>query len=83
MRQAGQSPMRSGLGLTFVINIVITLTIPGISIGGHFGGAAVGAICGAVVLAPNNRLRPKLLGVVVPIVISAALIYGAVIFVNA
>ena len=83
MRQAGQNPMRSGLGLTFVINIVITLAIPGISIGGHFGGAAVGAICGAVVLAPNKRLIPKTLGVVVPIVISAALIYGAVIFVNA
>ena len=83
MRQAGQNPMRSGLGLTFVINIVITLAIPGISIGGHFGGAAVGAICGAVVLAPNKRLIPKTLGVVVPIVISAALIYAAVIFVNA
>jgi len=59
------------------------LAIPGISIGGHFGGAAIGAICGAVALAPNKRLIPKTLGVVVPIVISAALIYAAVIFVNA
>ncbi|MCX6536391.1 MAG: rhomboid family intramembrane serine protease, partial [Actinobacteria bacterium] len=62
MRHEGLNPMRSGLGITFVINLVITLTIPGISIGGHFGGAIAGAICGAVVLAPNSWRLPKWLG---------------------
>ena len=83
MRHEGLNPMRSGLGVTFVINLVITLTIPGISIGGHFGGAAIGAICGAVVLAPISWRLPKWLGIVVPCLLSSALIYFAVNFVNA
>ena len=83
MRHEGLNPMRSGLGITFVINLVITLTIPGISIGGHFGGAAIGAICGAVVLAPTSWRLPKWLGIVLPCLLSSALIYFAVNFVNA
>ena len=83
MRHEGLNPMQSGLGLTFVINLVITLTIPGISIGGHFGGAAIGAICGAVVLAPASWRLPKWLGIVLPCLLSSALIYFAVNFVNA
>lgn len=83
MRHEGLNPMRSGLGITFAINLVITLTIPGISIGGHFGGAIAGAICGAVVLAPNSWRLPKWLGIVVPCLLSSALIYFAVYFVNA
>ena len=83
MRHEGLNPMQSGLGLTFVINLVITLTIPGISIGGHFGGAAIGAICGAVVLAPTSWRLPKWLGIVLPCLLSSALIYFAVNFVSA
>ena len=83
MRHEGLNPMRSGLGITFAINLVITLTIPGISIGGHFGGAIAGAICGAVLLAPNSWRLPKWLGIVVPCLLSSALIYFAVYFVNA
>ena len=83
MRHEGLNPLQSGLGVTFAINLVITLTIPGISIGGHFGGAIAGAICGAVVLAPQNSRLPKWLGIVVPCLLSSALIYFAVTFVNA
>lgn len=83
MRHEGLNPMQSGLGLTFVINLVITLTIPGISIGGHFGGAAIGAICGAVVLAPTSWRLPKWLGIVLPCLLSSALVYFAVNFVKA
>ena len=83
MRHEGLNPLQSGLGITFAINLVITLTIPGISIGGHFGGAIAGAICGAVVLAPNSWRLPKWLGIVVPCLLSSALIYFAVNFVNA
>ncbi len=83
MRHEGLNPMRSGLGVTFVINLVITLTIPGISIGGHFGGAAIGAICGAVVLAPASWRLPKWLGLVVPCLLSSALVYFAIDFINA
>ena len=83
MRHEGLNPLQSGLGITFAINLVITLTIPGISIGGHFGGAIAGAICGTVVLAPNSWRLPKWLGIAVPCLLSSALVYFAVNFVNA
>ena len=82
MRQQGANPLRTGLGLTFAINVVITLTIPGISVGGHFGGAAVGALCGAVLLAPPQWRVPKWVGIALPCIVSVALIFVAVRFVN-
>ena len=82
MRQQGANPLRTGLGLTFAINVVITLTIPGISVGGHFGGALVGASCGAVLLAPPRWRIPKWVGIALPCIVSVALILVAVRFVN-
>lgn len=46
LRRQGINPMRTGIGMTFVLNLVITLAIPGVSVGGHFGGAIVGALGG-------------------------------------
>ena len=59
LRQRGVNPMQTGLGLTFVINLLITLAIPGVSIGGHFGGALAGALCGSVALAPTRWRLPS------------------------
>lgn len=72
MARRGANPMSTGLGATFAINIAITLAIPGISIGGHFGGAIVGAACGAVMLAPARRQPPRWVQAIVPIAIGAA-----------
>jgi membrane associated rhomboid family serine protease len=53
----GISIWQSGLGLTLVINIVFSLSIAGISIGGHIGGFVGGAICGWLYLELAERRR--------------------------
>ena len=75
MRQQGANPFNSGLGMTFAINIVLTLAIPGISIGGHFGGALAGALCGFVILAPSRVKIPEFVQYATPILVGAAAIY--------
>jgi membrane associated rhomboid family serine protease len=67
MRQRGVNPLQTGLGLTFLINIGFTLAIPNISVGGHFGGALVGAACGIFVLAPAQWRLPRWIEFVMPI----------------
>ena len=69
MRQRGVNPLQTGIGLTFVINIGLTLAIPNISVGGHFGGAIAGAACGVFVLAPAHWRLPKWTEYMMPIVI--------------
>ena len=69
MRQRGVNPLQTGLGLTFLINIGLTLAIPNISVGGHFGGALVGAVCGIFVLAPAQWRLPRWTEFVMPLAI--------------
>jgi len=47
-RQRGIAIMQSGLGFLILINLGFTLTVPGVSIGGHLGGLIGGALCGFV-----------------------------------
>ena len=55
-RSRGISVMQSGIGPVILLNLAITFTIPGISIGGHLGGLAGGAaIMAAVVELDRNR----------------------------
>jgi hypothetical protein len=53
----GISIWQSGLGLILVINIVFSLSVSGISIGGHLGGLAGGAICGWLIVQVGERRR--------------------------
>jgi membrane associated rhomboid family serine protease len=50
---------KSGLGLTLVINIVWSLSISGVSIGGHLGGVVGGAICGWLYMELVDRRRKE------------------------
>lgn len=73
LRSRGIDPFQTGIGPLIVLNLVITFTIPGISIGGHLGGLAAGALGGWLywVWAPNQRRSA-----VVPTVICVALAAG-------
>jgi membrane associated rhomboid family serine protease len=72
MRQRGINPFQTGLGMTLLINLVITITIPGISIGGHIGGLVGGAACGVVLIPPRGRSYARWVGYAAPIVVGLA-----------
>jgi len=55
-RASGIDPRRSGIIGLVVINLVFTLVVPGISIGGHLGGLAGGIVAGAILF--RRSLRP-------------------------
>jgi membrane associated rhomboid family serine protease len=46
--RARQNPWNSGIGGLILINVLLTFTIPNISVGGHLGGLAAGALAGLV-----------------------------------
>jgi membrane associated rhomboid family serine protease len=48
---------QSGLGLTLAINVVFSLSVNGISIGGHLGGFVGGAIAGWLIVELDERRR--------------------------
>lgn len=68
LHQRGVNPMRTGIGTTLVLNLVITFTIPGISVGGHLGGALMGAAVGYAMLEPRWHSSRPWVAWVAPIV---------------
>ena len=57
MRSRGINPMESGLGLWIGLNLLITFTIPNISIGGHLGGLVGGALAALLLVDLPERAR--------------------------
>jgi membrane associated rhomboid family serine protease len=72
LRLRGINPMQTGLGLTLVLNLVLTFSISGISIGGHVGGLVGGAVCGYFLFAPPKYKFPTWVGYVAPIAVGCA-----------
>jgi membrane associated rhomboid family serine protease len=57
LRARGVNPMESGLVFWLGFNLLFTFTISGISIGGHLGGLAGGALAAIVLYEVGPRLR--------------------------
>jgi membrane associated rhomboid family serine protease len=58
-RGRGVEQLASQFGLFVVLNLVLTFSIPGISIGGHVGGLIGGALAALVVIFAERRLTGR------------------------
>ncbi len=81
LHRRGVNVFSTGIGTTLMLNLVLTFSISGISIGGHIGGVVAGGICGYVMLAPTWRPLPTWSRWAAPLVVGAAAAAVAVVVV--
>jgi membrane associated rhomboid family serine protease len=74
----GISIWQSGLALTLIINIVFSLTLAGISIGGHLGGFVGGAICGWLIVQLGERRNMQAAAIAGCVAVAAICVIGAI-----
>lgn len=78
----GANPLNTSIGTLLMINLFLTFMLRDrISVGGHLGGAAAGALCALVVMAPRRRGVPvwaTYVGPLVVIAVSVAISVGVV-----
>ena len=77
LHRRGVNVFKTGIGTVLILNLVITFTIPGISVGGHLGGAIAGAICGFVILAPRHAVLPNWASYATPIAVVLVALVGS------
>ncbi len=76
-RRAGIDPWRSGIGGTILLNLLITVTVPNIALGGHVGGLLAGLGCGWIYYEGDRHLRHKHAPVVAVAGLAVILFFGA------
>lgn len=77
MRSRGMNALRSPLGFILAINLLITFTIPNISIGGHLGGLAMGFIAGLVLFELPRRVPSRFAAVAIVVGLGVVAAVGA------
>ena len=83
LHRQGVNVFSTGIGTTLLLNLFITFAIPGISIGGHLGGLAGGALVALLLFELPERARlPQAAGALLAGVIGAAAIVGSVVVVS-
>jgi membrane associated rhomboid family serine protease len=82
LRNRGINPFSTGIGTLLVLNLIITFTLPGISIGAHVGGIIGGAVAGWVMMAPRYRRIPEGATYAAPIAIMVISVVASVVVVR-
>jgi membrane associated rhomboid family serine protease len=78
-RNRGFSLMESGLGIWIGLNLLITFTVPNISVGGHLGGLVGGGLCALALVDLPERLRvSRYLPATVCVVLGTAAVAGSI-----
>lgn len=78
MRQRGVDPMQTFIGPILILNIVITFAFSNtISVGGHLGGLAGGALC-ALVIGFAEQRRSRVLSIAGCIAVAVASLLGGI-----
>jgi membrane associated rhomboid family serine protease len=79
LRNRGISLMESGLGIWIGLNLLITFTVPNISIGGHIGGLIGGALAALILFDLRDAVRvPEALPGLLCAGLGAAAVVGSI-----
>ena len=77
-RARGISIWQSGLGLVLVVNLLFSVTVSGISLGGHLGGLLGGLITGSLIVDVGQRRRMTSLALAGCAAVAVAAVAGAI-----
>jgi len=77
-RALGIDLCRSGIGSLLAVNLALTLLLPGISVGGHLGGLAVGSVVAALLVGLERIRQPEWFAVGLTVIGSVGLFLGGI-----
>src|SRR5262249_37075300 len=77
LRARKLSVMESGIGALIVLNLILSFSLSGISVGAHIGGLIGGAGAARAVRAADDRRLPAV-GMLACVLISAACVVGSI-----